>query len=146
MKFPIFSCIFLLICCCYYLDPSHPYSHFYIPHTINIQQNGFFEIDRNHRRRLVMPTNFLSFVSIVVKGSWAKVGIDISTGLEMTGLQSWIIDFFLFFCSEIKENFQLSIFKTCHSKASGDITTNFASGTLDINQSWWAWPTSFYDF
>ena len=30
---------------------------------------------------------------IIVKGSWAKVGSDISTSLKMTGLQSWSIEF-----------------------------------------------------
>ena len=50
-----------------------------------------------------MPTNFWSFVYVIVKGSWAKVGSDISTSLEMTCLQSWSIDFFLFLFSEIEE-------------------------------------------
>jgi len=43
------------------------------------------------------------------------------------------IDFFLFLCSEIEENFWPSTFKTCHFKASGDIPTNYGSGTLDNN-------------
>ena len=63
---------------------------------------AFFEIVRNLRRRLVMPTNFWSFVYIIVKGSWAKVGSDIFTSLKMTSLQSWSIDFFLFLFSEIE--------------------------------------------
>ena len=63
-----------------------------------------------------MLTNFWSFVYIIVKGSWAKVGCDISTSHEMTGTQSWSIDFFLFFCSDIKENCWPSIFKTFISK------------------------------
>ena len=50
-----------------------------------------------------MPTNFWSFACVIVKGSWAKDGSDISTSLEMTGLQSWGIDFFLFLFSEIEE-------------------------------------------
>ena len=80
-----------------------------------------------------MPANFWSFVYIIVKGSWAKVGSDISTSLEMTGLQSWSIDFFLIFYSEIEEKINALTFKTCHFKGSGDITTNFGSGTLDID-------------
>ena len=54
-----------------------------------------------------MPTNFWSFVYIIVKGSWAKVGSDTSTSLKMTGLQS------------------------------RDITTNFDSRTLDNNINKW---------
>ena len=41
-----------------------------------------------------MPINFWSFVHVIVKGFWAKVGSDISTSLKMTGLQSRSIDFF----------------------------------------------------
>ena len=41
-----------------------------------------------------MPTNFRLFVYVIVKGSWANVGTDIFTSLEMTGLQDWSIDFF----------------------------------------------------
>ena len=78
-----------------------------------------------------MPTNFWSFVFIIVKGSLAKVGCDISTSFEMTCLQSLSIDFFLLLCSEIEKNFQPSTFKTYHFKDGGDITTNFGSGTLD---------------
>ena len=44
-----------------------------------------------------MPTNFWSFAYGIIKGFWAKVGSDISTSLEMTGLQIWSIDFFLYF-------------------------------------------------
>ena len=80
-----------------------------------------------------MPTNFWSFVYIIVKGSWAKVGSDISTSLEMTGLQSWSIDFFLFLCSKIREKISASTLKTYHFKASGDITTKLVSETLDNN-------------
>ena len=84
-----------------------------------------------------MFTNFLSFICIIVKGSLAKVGCDISTSHEMTGTQIWSIDFFLFLCSEIEENFRPSTFKICHFKASEDITTNFGSGALDINKNEW---------
>ena len=84
-----------------------------------------------------MPTNFLSFVYIIVKGSWAKVGSNISTSLKMTSLQNWSIDFFLFLFSEIEEKINASILKTCHFKASGDTTTNFGSGTLDNNVNKW---------
>ena len=80
-----------------------------------------------------MPTNFWSFLYVIVRGSWAKVGGDISTSLEMTGLQSWSIDFFVSLCSEIEEKINASTLETCHFKASGDITTNFGSWTLDNN-------------
>ena len=78
-----------------------------------------------------MPTNFWSFVYVIAKDYWPKVVSDISTSLEMTGLQSWSIDFFLFLFSEIEEKIKASTLKTCHFKASGDITTNFGSETLD---------------
>ena len=55
----------------------------------------------------------------------------------MTGLQSWGIDFFLFLFSEIEEKTNASTLKTCHFKASRDITTNFGSGTLDNNINKW---------
>ena len=84
----------------------HPKSYFYTPHIINISQNGSFEIVRNHTRRLVMSTKFWSFVYVIVKGSWAKVGSDIFTNLEMMCLQSWSIDFFLFLCSEVEKKNQ----------------------------------------
>ena len=80
-----------------------------------------------------MPTNFW----YIIKGSWAKVSSDISTSLEMTGLQSWSIDFFLFLCSEIEEKTSASTLKTCHFKASRDITTIFGSGTLGNNINKW---------
>ena len=82
-----------------------------------------------------MPTNFWSFVYVIAKGYLAKVGSDISTSLEMTGLQSWSIDFFLFLFSEIEEKINASTLNACHFKASEDITTNFGSGTLDNNIS-----------
>ena len=84
-----------------------------------------------------MNTNFWSFVYIIIKCSWAKDGSDIFTSLKMTGLQSWSIDFFLFFCSEIEEKTNASTLKNCHFKASGDITTIFGSGTLNNNISKW---------
>ena len=65
-----------------------------------------------------MNTNFWSFVYIIVKGLWAKVGSDISTSLKMTSLQSWSIDFFLFLFSEIEEKINASTLKACHLKAS----------------------------
>ena len=74
----------------------------------------------------VKPTNFWSFVYNIVKGSCAKAGSDISTSL-----QSCNIDFFLFLFSEIEEKTNASTLKTCHFKATRDITTNFGSGTLD---------------
>ena len=84
-----------------------------------------------------MPTNFWSFTFIDAKGSWTKVGGDISTSHEKTGLQSWSIDFFLFLFSEIVEKINALNLKACHFKASEDITTNFGSGTLDNNISKW---------
>ena len=84
-----------------------------------------------------MNTNFWSFVYIIVKGSWAKVGSDIFTSLKMTSLQSWSIDFFLFLCSEIEEKINNSTLNTCHFKASGDMTTNFGLKTLDNNMNKW---------
>ena len=81
-----------------------------------------------------MPTNSWSFVYVIAKGYWAKVGSDIYSSLEMTGLQNWSIDFFLFICSQIEVNFRPSTFKTFHFKASRDITTNFDSGALHINK------------
>ena len=44
-----------------------------------------------------MPTNFPSFISIDVKGYWTKVFGDISTTFEMTGLESWSLEIFLYF-------------------------------------------------
>ena len=85
-----------------------------------------------------MPTNFWSFVYIIAKGSWAKVVGDISTSLKMAGLQSWSIDFSLFLCSEVEENFWPSTFKTFDFKDSEDITTNFGSITLDDNIDKWS--------
>ena len=85
-----------------------------------------------------MPTNFRLFVYIIVKGSWAKVGSDIFTSLKMTGLQSWSIDFFLLFHYIKRGNkINVSTSKTCHFKASRDITTNFGSGALDNNVNKW---------
>ena len=50
----------------------------------------------------------------------------------MTGLQIRSIDFFLILCSEIEEKFNASTFKTCHFKASGDITTDLTHEPLTI--------------
>ena len=85
-----------------------------------------------------MPTNFWSFVYVIAKGYWTKVGGDISTSLEMTGLQIWSIGFFLYFTKWKEEKINISTLKSCHFKASRDITTNFGTGTLDniINK----WP------
>ena len=94
-----------------------------------------------------MPTSFWSFVYVIAKGSWAKDGSDISTSLEMTALQSWSIDFFLFLFSEIEEKTNASTLKSCHFKASKDITTNFGSVTLGNNINKWPkvgrhdWPS-----
>ena len=38
------------------------------PHIINIKQNAFFEIVRNHTRMSVKPTNFWSFAYVIPKG------------------------------------------------------------------------------
>jgi len=84
-----------------------------------------------------MPTNFSSFAYGIMKGPWAKVGSNISTSLEMTGLQSWGIDFFLFLCSEVKEKIKASTLKTCHFKASGDITAIIGSETFHDTISKW---------
>ena len=43
----------------------------------------------------------------------------------------------LFLCSEVKEKINALTLKTCHFKASRDITTNFRSGTLDNNINKW---------
>ena len=64
----------------------------------------------------VMLTNFWSFVYDIIKGSWAKVSSDISSSIEMTGLQSWSIDFFLFLCSEIEEKTTASIWRPVISR------------------------------
>ena len=85
-----------------------------------------------------MSINFWSFVYIIVKNSWAKVGSDTSTSLEIKGLQSWGINFFLFLFSEVKEKINTSNLKTCHFKASEDMTTNFGSGTLDHGVNKWS--------
>ena len=82
-----------------------------------------------------MPTNFWSFAYGIIEGFWAKIGSDISTGLKMTSLQSWSINFFLFLFSDIEEKINASTLKACHFKATEDITTNFGSGTLDNNIS-----------
>ena len=79
-----------------------------------------------------MNTNFWSFVYIIVKGSWAKVGNDISTSLEMTGLQSYSIDFFLSFYSEIEEKINASTLKACHFKASEISLPTLAQEPLTI--------------
>ena len=81
----------------------------------------------------VKPTNFWSFVYNIVKGSCAKGCSDISTSLQITALQSGSIDFFLFLFTEIEEKPNASTLKTCHFKASRDITTNFGSVTLGNN-------------
>ena len=84
-----------------------------------------------------MPTNSSSFAYGIIKSSWIKVGSDISTSLEMIGVQSWGIDFFLFLCSEVKEKINASTLKTCHFKDSGDITIYFGSETLNDTISKW---------
>jgi len=57
-----------------------------------------------------MPTNFWSFIFIGVKDSWSKVGTDISTSFEITGLESWRLEIFLYFLNfweefDIREDF-----------------------------------------
>ena len=53
---------------------------------------------------LIMPTIcFFFIIKVIIKGFWAKVGGDISTSLEMMGLQSWSIGFFLFLLHSEKE-------------------------------------------
>ena len=55
--------------------------------------------------------------------------------------------FFLFLCSEIEEKTSASTLKTCHFKASRDITTIFGSATLGNNINKWLkvgrhdWPS-----
>jgi len=44
-----------------------------------------------------MPTNYWSFAYGIIKGFRAKVGSNISTILEMMGIQSSSIDFFPLF-------------------------------------------------
>ena len=53
---------------------------------------------------------FLKLSEIIQGGQSCLVGSNISTSLEMTGLQSWSIDFFLLLCSEmICDNFKKAI-------------------------------------
>ena len=44
-----------------------------------------------------MLTNFWSFAYIIVNGPWDEVGDDTSTSFEMTGLESWRSEIFLYF-------------------------------------------------
>jgi len=85
--------------------------------------NAFFETAVYHRKRVATIINFLSFVSIDMKGSAFDFGRKIFIGFEMTELESWSISFFDILCSKIVEKCGSVTFNFCHFKASEDFST-----------------------
>ena len=65
--------------------------------------NALFEMVVYHRKRVATIINFLSFISIDIKGFPFNFGRKIFTGFEMTELESWSISFFDILCSKIVE-------------------------------------------
>ena len=80
--------------------------------------NAHFEMAIYHRKRVATIINFLSFISIDIKGFPFNFGRKIFTGFEMTELQSWSISFFDILCSKIVEK-------------SGSVTFKW------MTRSWW---------
>ena len=91
------------------------------------------EIIQGGQLRLPMYGHLFMLLPMIPEPKMAVI----STDLEMTVLQIWSIDFFLFLCSELEEKIRASTLKTCHFKASRDITTIFGSGTLGNNINKW---------
>ena len=59
--------------------------------------NALFEMAVYHRRRVATILNFLSFISIDIKGLSFNFGRKIFTGFEMTELESYTSTFFYYF-------------------------------------------------
>ena len=63
----------------------------------------------NQRRRVATILNFLSFISIDIKGFSFNFGRKIFTGFEMAELESYTSTFFLYFITlNVKKMLQLS--------------------------------------
>ena len=99
--------------------------------------NALFEMAVYHRKRVATIINFLSFISIDIKGFPFNFGRKIFTGFEMTELQSWSISFFDILCSKIVEKSGSVTFKIWHFKASEDFSTKIKWEPLDINTNEW---------
>ena len=59
--------------------------------------NALFEMAVYHRRRIGTILNYLSFISIDMKGFSFNFGRKIFTGFEMAELESYTSTFFLYF-------------------------------------------------
>ena len=90
-----------------------------------------------HRKRVGTIINFLSFISIDIKGFPFNFGRKIFTGFEMTELESWSISFFDSLCSKIVEKYGSVTFKIWHFKASEYFSTKIKWKPLDINTNEW---------
>ena len=95
--------------------------------------NAHFEMAVYHRKKVATIINFLSFISIDIKGFSFNFGRKIFNGFEMTELQSLSISFFEILCSKIVEKCGSVTFKFCHFKARGDFSTKIKVEPLDIN-------------
>jgi len=89
------------------------------------------------QKRVATIINFLSFISIDIKGLPFNFGRKVSTGFEMTELESWSISFFDILCSKIVEKCGSVTFKFYHFKASEDFSTKIKWEPLDINANDW---------
>ena len=75
--------------------------------------NALFEIAVYYRRRVETILNFLSFISIDIKGFSFKI-------FAMAELESYTFTFFLYFITQNVKKRDASTFKFCHFKPSED--------------------------
>ena len=78
LKSKIFTFIFVLV--------TPLIIFLYTPYNKHVTKWLFWNCQKPYKRS-IMPTNFWSFVYVIAKGSWAKVGSDISTSLEELSFQ-----------------------------------------------------------
>ena len=67
--------------------------------------NALFEMAVYHRKRVATIFNFLSFISIDIKGFPFNFGRKIFTGFEMSDLESYTSTFFKFLHCKASEGF-----------------------------------------
>ena len=99
--------------------------------------NALFEMAVYHIRRVATILNFLSFISIDIKGLSFNLGRKIFNGFEMAELEIWSISFFDILCNEIEEKCGSVTLKFCHFKASEDFLAKIEWKPLDINTNEW---------
>ena len=90
-----------------------------------------------HRKRVATIINFLSFISVDIKGLSFNFGRKIFTDFEMEELESWSISFFDILFNEIEKICGRLTFKFCHSIVSEDFSAKIEWEPIDINPNEW---------